>query len=86
MATRLEIDGIVTSYVRDELARSEPAGLGPTDSLISSGVLDSIGLLRLVLFLEERFQVKVGDGDLVPDNFETIERIVSFVESRSAAA
>jgi len=82
----LEIDGIVTSYVRDELARSEPAGLGPTDSLISSGVLDSIGLLRLVLFLEERFQVKVGDGDLVPDNFETIERIVSFVESRSAAA
>jgi len=86
VATRLEIDGIVTSYVRDELARSEPAGLGPTDSLISSGVLDSIGLLRLVLFLEERFQVKVGDGDLVPDNFETIERIVSFVESRSAAA
>ena len=86
MATRLEIEGIVTSYVRDELARSEPAGLGPTDSLISSGVLDSIGLLRLVLFLEERFQVKVGDGDLVPDNFETIERIVSFVESRSAAA
>ena len=82
----MEIDGIVTSYVRDELARSEPAGLGPTDSLISSGVLDSIGLLRLVLFLEERFQVKVGDGDLVPDNFETIERIVSFVESRSAAA
>ncbi|HXI80375.1 MAG TPA: acyl carrier protein [Verrucomicrobiae bacterium] len=76
----------MTSYVRDELARSEPAGLGPTDSLISSGVLDSIGLLRLVLFLEERFQVKVGDGDLVPDNFETIERIVSFVESRSAAA
>ena len=86
MATRLEIEGIVTSYVRDELARSEPAQLGPTDSLISSGVLDSIGLLRLVLFLEERFQVKVGDGDLVPDNFETIERIVSFVESRSAAA
>ena len=82
----MEIEGIVTSYVRDELARSEPAGLGPTDSLISSGVLDSIGLLRLVLFLEERFQVKVGDGDLVPDNFETIERIVSFVESRSAAA
>jgi acyl carrier protein len=82
----MEIAGIVTSYVRDELARSEPASLGPTDSLISSGILDSIGLLRLVLFLEERFQVKVADGDLVPDNFETIERIVSFVESRSAAA
>jgi acyl carrier protein len=82
----MEIAGIVTTYVRDELARSDLASLGPTDSLISSGVLDSIGLLRLVLFLEERFQVKVGDGDLVPGNFETIERIVSFVESRSVPA
>jgi acyl carrier protein len=82
----MDIEGIVSNYVTHELTLSGPADLRPGDSLISSGVLDSIGLLRLVLFLEERFGVKVGDGDLVPENFETIERIVEFVGSRAIAA
>jgi acyl carrier protein len=82
----MDIELIVSDYVKSELATTDLAGLTPVDSLISSGLLDSIGLLRLVLFLEERFGVKVADGDLVPENFETIERIASYVESRAVEA
>jgi acyl carrier protein len=41
-----------------------------------------MALLKLVTFIEEQFGVTVGDGDLVPDNLETINHIKAFVEMR----
>jgi acyl carrier protein len=54
------------------------------EELISSGVIDSLALLRLIVFIEERFGVTVEDGDVVPDNFETVNSIKAFVEKKQA--
>lgn len=56
--------------------------LDPQQSLIASGILDSLGLLRLIQFIEEQFGVTVNDGDVVPDNFETLEAAEAFVKSK----
>lgn len=54
--------------------------LAGSQSLLDSGVIDSTGVLELVLFLEQTFQIKVADKDLVPENLDTIDNIARFVE------
>lgn len=62
--------------------------VSPTDSLLDAGVIDSVGIFELVSYLEGQFGVKVADDEIVPDNFETVERIAALVERlrRSAGA
>jgi len=47
--------------------------------LIERGIVDSIGLMQIVGFLEERVGVRVSDDDVIPDNFETVSAIVQLV-------
>lgn len=77
----------IQRYIADELAGGrDPAEIGLDDSLIAAGLLDSLALLQLILFLEERFGVKVEDGEVVPDNFQSIERIAAFLQSKAKSA
>jgi acyl carrier protein len=54
------------------------------DNLLESGVIDSLGVLDLVSFLQEEFSVAVEDDDLTPENFQNIERMAQFVERSPA--
>jgi len=51
-------------------------------SIFDSGLLDSMGLLFLIEFLNDEFGVEVNDEELNPKNFESINSIVSFVEGK----
>ena len=52
------------------------------DSLLESGMIDSLGVLDLVSFIETEFQITVADDDLTPENFQTIERMMAFVDRK----
>jgi len=54
-------------------------------SLIDNDLVDSTGILELVGFIEEHFDVKVEDADLVPANLDSIGRIVAFIGRKQAA-
>jgi acyl carrier protein len=54
------------------------------DNLLESGIIDSLGVLDLVTFLQQEFSVAVEDDDLTPENFQNIERMAQFV-ARSPA-
>lgn len=56
------------------------------DSFLESGVIDSTGVLELVAFLQEKFQVTIEDDDLVPANLDSIERVTRFIERKLAAS
>ena len=74
----------IERFIVDELLLGETqVRLGPDEALVSSGVLDSMALLRLVSFLEERFSVVVEDGELIPTNFETLNKINAYVKMKS---
>jgi acyl carrier protein len=74
---------IILNFIREELLRGDgQVSLEPDASLISTGVLDSLALLKLLLFIEERFSLKVNDGEVNPRNFETVNRITAFIESK----
>jgi acyl carrier protein len=53
--------------------------------LIEGRVIDSLGIQRLIAFVERQFGIEVGDGDVVPENFETIASLATFVRRQQAA-
>lgn len=64
------------------LARKQP--LKDTDGLLETGILDSLGVLDLVSYMEQKFSIVVADDELVPENFQSIDRIAAFVESKTS--
>jgi len=53
--------------------------LDDTFSLIENGVLDSLGIMKLIQFIEEKFSFSIEDEDVLPENFENIESISNFI-------
>jgi len=68
-----------TFYVPD------PTALGDDLSLLDQGIVDSTGVLEVVHFLEESFQIKVADEEISPDNLDTIGRISAYVTRKKSA-
>ena len=56
--------------------------LQPTDKLLENGILDSLGVLDLVTYIEEAFNICVDDDDLSPENFKTIGCVAAFVRQK----
>jgi acyl carrier protein len=54
------------------------------ESLMQSGVLDSTGILELIMFIEETFDVKVADEEMVPANLDSVNNVVAYVERKRA--
>jgi acyl carrier protein len=54
-----------------------------SDPLLETGMLDSQGVLEVVGYIEEKFSLRIADEDLVPENFQSIDRIAGFIESRT---
>ena len=65
------------------LARKQQVKDG--DALLEGGMLDSQGVLEVVSFIEERFTITVADEDLVPEHFQTIDRIGAYIQSKTGA-
>jgi acyl carrier protein len=51
-------------------------------SLIEAGIIDSTGALELVGFLEDTYDITITDTELVPENLDSIDRIVRFVTAK----
>jgi len=81
----MEVTSQVRQFIRQDLAAGGAMALADTDPLVERGVLDSMGVLRLILFLEERFGIRVADQELVPENFGTLERIGALVARKKGA-
>jgi acyl carrier protein len=77
------VETVINDYISRELVQ-DPALLPLADqtSLLESGILDSLSLLRLVVFLEERFGITVGDTDLLPENFASVDAICAYLRAR----
>ena len=58
-------------------------GLAADASLIEGGIIDSLGVLSLVGFLEETFGIAVADDDMIPENLDSIRALTTFVRRKS---
>jgi acyl carrier protein len=79
----MDAKSTLRSYLAEEIGDAN--GLSEVrddDSLIKLGILDSVQILKLTTFLEETFGIEVGDGELVPENFETLATLSKYIESK----
>jgi acyl carrier protein len=73
----------VRSFIRESFLVDEFAD---DESFLGSGIIDSLGVMQLVSFLETEFSVQVQDVDLVPENFDSVERVAAYIERKLARA
>lgn len=57
--------------------------IGREDSFLDVGIIDSTGVMELVEFLEKRFEIELDDDEIIPENLDSIERIIKFVEGKA---
>jgi acyl carrier protein len=69
-------------FIQDEVLFGE--GTVTDDQDLLGGVLDSLALLQFVEFVESEFGLEVGDADMVPDNFRTLDAVETYVVSRTS--
>lgn len=66
-------------------ADSGKLSLDPEEDLLGQGIIDSLGILKLVTFLEDDHGIKVMDEEVVPENFQSLNSVVRFVEQKKAS-
>ena len=52
-------------------------------SFLEEGIVDSMGIMELVMFVEEQFGITVEDEELVPDNFDSVSRLSAYIRDKS---
>jgi len=73
----------IMEFIKNQLVREKPMkNIGRGDDLIESGIIDSLGILKLLEFLESKFSINIADEELIPENFESIESIESFISRK----
>lgn len=60
------------------------AALDDNASLIENGWMDSTGVMELVGFIETEFGITVADGDIIPENLDTVAAIADFIARKAA--
>lgn len=81
----MSVRAALRRYILDNhLFTDDDAALKDADSFLESGTLDSTGIMELILFLEETFALKVSDDDMVPENLDSIDSLVAYVERKQA--
>jgi acyl carrier protein len=76
------IEAQIRKFIGDHFPSARRAKLGSQDALLENGIIDSLGVLDLVSFMEETFAIAVMDEELLPENFQTIERLTAFIENK----
>ena len=66
--------------------RDDRETLADEESLLEAGLIDSMGILELVAFLESRFGLKVADEEIVPANMDSVRAIAAYVAGKLAVA
>ncbi len=74
----------IRTFILEKYPIARKNGLNESSPLLESGILDSLGVLDLVSFVEQEFGIMVSDDELAPENFQNIERLVAFVCTKRA--
>ena len=77
---------MIQEQVRDFVTRNfyvaDPSSLNDSDSLLDSGIMDSTGVLEVISYIEENFNVTVEDAEMLPENLDSISNIASFISRK----
>ncbi|UCC63828.1 MAG: acyl carrier protein [Anaerolineae bacterium] len=75
----------IRQYIAENFLFSDDGyQLSDNASFLEEGIVDSTGVLELVMFVEETFNVTVEDGEIVPDNFDSVSQLAAYIGRKTA--
>ena len=81
----MEIKLKLREFIRNNfLLGVSSAVLNDNDSFLEKGIVDSTGILELVSFAEETFNIKVEDEELIPDNLDSVNKLTAFITKKKS--
>ena len=78
----IDVQQEIHNHIIDKILFDDGKRLDKDVSFQESGILDSIGYLELVMFIEEKFGIKISDRELIPKNFGTLQKVSCFVQNK----
>ena len=82
----MTIEALVRQFIVRQFRVNDPAKLADDTLLMEEGIVDSVGMLAVIMFLESEFGIEVDDLEIMPENLESIARIAAFVAGKQHAA
>ena len=83
----MSIRQTIRRYILENLLfTDDESALQDGDSFLKEGILDSTGVLEIMLFIEETFDIQVNDDEMLPENLDSVDNLVAFVERKQAVA
>jgi acyl carrier protein len=76
------IEQKIHSFLLEKFPLARKTGIEKDTALLEKGILDSLGILDVVSFLESEFSITINDEELVPENFQSLGTLSSFVRKR----
>ncbi|MBN1163402.1 MAG: acyl carrier protein [Candidatus Krumholzibacteriota bacterium] len=80
MEIKEKIKGFV---IENFLFGSSDAAFNDDDSFLESGIIDSTGILEVVGFVEDEFDIEVKDEELIPDNFDSVDKLAAYIQQKT---
>lgn len=59
--------------------------LGPDESFLENGVIDSTGILELIFFVEDQFRIEIDTSEVLPENFDSINRLTAYIQLKKSS-
>lgn len=86
MTVTIDIAAQIRAYIAQNLLFSSDGFPYDDDaSFLAEGIIDSLGVIELVTFVEQTYAISVADHELVPDHFDSVNRLAGYVERKLGA-
>ncbi|MGZ4954077.1 acyl carrier protein [Methylobacter sp.] len=77
----------IKQYILENLLFTEDeSAIQDNDSFLDGGIIDSTGVMEIILFIEETFGIRVNDDEMLPANLDSVDNLIAFVQSKQAQA
>jgi len=80
----INTEDLLRNYILENyLFTDDQSKLNNSDSFLDSGMLDSMGILELIYFLDEELSIKVLPNEMIPSNLDSINNLLAFIENKT---
>ncbi len=77
------IEDLIRTYIAQNILFSSNGFPYPDDaSFLENGIVDSMNVLEIVMFVEEKFGIKVEDAEIIPENFDSVTQLASYIRKK----
>jgi acyl carrier protein len=84
LTTTIQLKSEIRQFIVDNfLYGQDDDTLGDEVSFLGKGIIDSTGILELISFIEEKYSISIDDEELIPDNFDSLNKLSTFVSNKT---